>query len=340
MVATVERPTITIGTYLPKRVLTNEEIASWGITINKEGQPVKYLQASDIFKKTGVLRRHIALDNETVVNMGAAAARQILVEGEHVDFVYFSTSHPNGEDNALSLIDMLNPKPQWYMNIHAACSGFTFTLADIASDLGFFEGKSILVVASEIYSRTVPNLREERDPAFSQTIFSDGATAFKFVLGKDLKILSSKNYQFPEEVSNSIQMAADPELIVEPAISIPVPKSADGKFRMNGPVVYEVVTTALPALVEETVKEASLQSQDISLLIPHQGSRHMVEGLAKRMPSFTFIKDLEDGNFSSASIPKALLTATQEGRIKSKDRLVLAGFGAGLFASVCVVQLG
>lgn len=329
-----------IGTYYPKQVLTNEEIASWNIAISRDGEALRTLTEEGIFRKVGVLGRHIAEAGENVVSMGVQAARKLVIEGEDVDFIFFSTSHPNGKDNGLEFIDTLKLTPKkGYLNVHAACSGYTLALSEIARDGSHFEGKSILVVGSEIYSPTIPDLREEKDPSLSQTIFSDGAAATKFVYEKDLRVLSFKNYQFPEDVADSLKMAVDPDLVRGPAITVPIPKSDTGKFWMDGGRVYNAVIASLPQLIMDTVNDATFQPEDISLLVPHQGSRHMLEGLAKRLPGFNVFSDIEWGNFSSASIPKALLRAADENLVKKGDKLVLAGFGAGLFASVSVVQL-
>ena len=88
-----------------------------------------------------------------------------------------------------------------------------------------------------------------------------------------------------------------------------------------------------------SIKGAKLEPRQIKMVIPHQASRHMIDALAKRLPALDFYRDLEDGNWSSASIPKAMARALDEGAIGTGDKLVLAGFGAGLFASVAVVQL-
>lgn len=129
------------------------------------------------------------------------------------------------------------------------------------------------------------------------------------------------------------------DLVHHPALTVDIPPSENGHFWMDGKAVYEGVREIVPGLITNAIGGAGLETQQIRMVIPHQASRHMIEALAKRLTGLQIYSDLEDGNWSSASVPKAMLKALNEGAIASGDKIVLAGFGAGLFASVAVIQL-
>ncbi len=133
-------------------------------------------------------------------------------------------------------------------------------------------------------------------------------------------------------------MPIDYAAVRHPALVINVPSDTD-KFWMDGGGVFKAVVRTLPNMIMSTIKEAKLEPNQIRLVIPHQASKPMLNGIAEKLPSLELYHDLEEGNFSSASILKALGKALEQGALRRGDRLVLAGFGAGLFASVVVIQL-
>ncbi len=324
-----------IATYFPKQVLENEEIASW-----QPNNGRKPLTAQAIYDKVGVERRYLARADETVLDMGIQAV-QSLKSSPQPDVVFFSTSYPDGVNNAYEVVKSLKFTADGCMNVHTACSGFTVGLNHIWENKDRFSGKKILMVASEKYSPTLTDLRsDDADPSLAQTIFSDGALVMSFTEGQDMKILNALNYSFPKERSVCLRMPVNYGLVRYPALTVDIPSSENGHFWMDGKAVYEGVRETVPGLISTAIEGAGLEARQIKMVIPHQASRHMIEALAKRLPGLQIYSDLEDGNWSSASIAKAMLRALQEGVIGSGDKLVLAGFGAGLFASVCVVQLG
>lgn len=326
---------IEIQVATPFQVLTNQEIASWGVMSGR-----KSLTEQSIFEKTGVEKRFIAQGDQTVLDMGIDAVKSLQSPLVAPDMVFFSTSYPNGVNNAYRLIEHFQFPSDGFINIHAACSGFGLALATIAERKARFSGNQILIVASEKYSPTLVNLRSgQDDPSLSQTIFSDGAAAMLFTPDEDLEVLNAVNYTFPKDMSTCLRMPINYSLVRHPAILIDVPLSSTGYFWMDGKVVYEAVRSTLPDLIMDSIKGAKLEPNQIRMVIPHQASRHMIDALAKRLPTLDFYRDLEDGNWSSASIPKAIAKALDESAISKGDRLVLAGFGAGLFASVAIVQL-
>lgn len=329
--------TITFGLYLPGQILTNQRIERWRVT-TPGGNP---LTADSIEKRTGVQRRHIAKPFETVSYMAIQAAKDAMGRKRKISYVLATTSHPDPRINLSQEINHdLNLKAITNHDIYAACSGFAKTLHHIKAHEAAFMGHSILLVSSEKYSDKVYDLRRsgtKQDPSLSQTIFSDGAVAMHFTYGKDFRILSAKSKTLPFEYSSAIRVPIKRAKIPTYTEEFVFP-STTGKFEQDGKRVYRAVMESVPDLIQQTLDEAELEEKDIKLVIPHQGSGHIIEGLQSRlnMPVFN---DIKDGNFSSASIPKAFLKARNAGRIHRRDKVVIAGFGAGLYASVAVVEL-
>lgn len=332
-----QKPDIGFGIYLPKKFITNEQIEQLGL----KTQSGKLLTAEVIKGKTGIEKRYVANEEETPLFMGLNAAQQVL-NGKKVDAVIVSTSFPVGYNLSARIRDELGLYYGFNIDIHAACSGFTRGLSFIKEHERKFNGKRILFIATEKYSPYLCDLRNggiSSDPSLAQTIFSDGAVAVMLEYGKDLEVLSKLEFNFPKETENYIKMPIDRSLLVSPFLEIPVPYPSSGKFEQNGKEVFESIRSNIKGLVEQAILEAGFNPPDIKKIFAHQGSGYLIRAIHHNMRDYAVYYDFEEGNFSSASIPKALMKAVNQGEIKRGDNLVLAGFGAGLFASIAVVRL-
>ena len=139
------------------------------------------------------------------------------------------------------------------------------------------------------------------------------------------------------------------ELLILPAGGSHAPAthetvSSGGHFaQMNGREVFRFATTIMPKATEQVTAKAGWQTADLALVIPHQANIRIIESAIKRlgMPREKFFINVDRyGNTSSASIPIALCEAIAAGRIKTGDKLVLVGFGAGLTWAAVAVDWG
>lgn len=324
---------IVANTYLPQNRLTNDEIEGWRVQSGKN-----ILTSQGIYEKLGIRERPIAGKDETALSM----VREALKGSDPFripDVLYFSSSYPDGVNNAREIAnDGIFPISR-YLNVHAACSGTALSFVDIHRFPEQSREKLIRIAAGEIYTPTVIDLSHgEVDASLAQSIFGDGAAYIDFREGEDIQVLSAATYNFPRESSGHLLMPIKNYLIHQPALFKEVPNNTD-RFRMNGSGVYKAVVSTLPDLIERTVASAKLDPKDIRLIIPHQASKPMLDGIAGKLPNFDLYYDLEESNTSSVSILKAFEKALGEGAVRRGDRLVFAGFGGGLFAAVAVVQL-
>lgn len=337
----ITRIGMSFGAYSPERVLTNQEIESWGI-ITEGG---RRLTADVILHKTGIEQRHAANDQETPLFMAIKAAEGAL-EGNKgdIDAVIVSTSFPTGENTSKKLQERFGFSG-FHLDVHVACSGVGLSLAYLKKYERQFIGKKILFVTTEKYSPYLQDLREEggstKDPSLAQTLFSDGATACKFEYGKDLKVLSTKKLVFPAGTENYIKMPINRKLLAAPYIEIPIPYPASGKFEQDGSRVYKLIRNNVPNLIRESIGRARLTPADIKMLFLHQGSGHVVVEINNQLPEFQgrILMDYQDGNNSSGSTPKSIMRAKKEGGLSKHDIISLTVFGAGLTAISTILQL-
>lgn len=337
---------IQIGVYTPRGTLTNEDIEAWGVR-KPSGN---LLTAEGIFEMVGVRKRSIAGSEEATHYMANEAIQDTVYRANRAftdpDLVLVSSSFPTGRNHAGVVID------DWgvgvatkYKDIHAACSGFVKGLVGLYEEADRWKGADVLFVASEKYSPHMVDLRDgiDKDPALSQTIFSDGSAAIRFVYGRDLKVLAGKNVPMFEK-SELIGMPINRYAITGPADStVAEATMKTPKIYQNGPFILRNMATAIPELVRSLVEEAGLPTDEPIHTFLHQGSRRTIDNIAARLTdsdedpyTYDIRYDLEYGNYSSATIPRMLAKE----QFQKGQRAVLVGFGAGLFASGAVVEFG
>ena len=111
-------------------------------------------------------------------------------------------------------------------------------------------------------------------------------------------------------------------------------------IQMDGQEVYRFATRRVPQCIEEALSDAGLTVPDIDLFVLHQANARIIDAVAKRLHADRdkFPTNLERvGNMSSASIPVLLDELNRQGKLHRGDRIVLAGFGAGLTIGACVM---
>lgn len=330
----IKRPDLAIGIYRPQTVITNEAVQGWGLC-TAHGMPVT---SQFIREKLGIERRYVAGENESVINMAAAALREALAiaRPDKIDILQFSASHATGQFLAGEVEGELGLAVPEKFDVHAACSGWVRGLVYLKKReaMGLLKiGDWVAVVASERYHPILYDLcdpdQASQDLSMSQLIFSDGAVAWVFRWGVDLAVEEFRNFRFPPQYQDLIRMPVGVPRHLH-YIEEGVPFAP--KLVMDGPGVYRAVVRVLPPLVEQ------LAGQDRPLVVPHQASGKVLDGLAERLNGLSLYRDLAEGNWSSASIPKALARAAAEGVVKKGDTVLLAGFGAGMFASLARVR--
>ena len=114
-----------------------------------------------------------------------------------------------------------------------------------------------------------------------------------------------------------------------------------GYVQMDGQAVYRFAVKTVPKAIHQALDEAGLTADDIDLFVLHQANLRIIESVAKRLkqPMEKFPTNLEDcGNISAASVPILLDKVVKDGMINAGDKIVLAGFGAGLTWGACVIR--
>jgi 3-oxoacyl-[acyl-carrier-protein] synthase-3 len=304
------------GSYLPEKVLTNDDLS-------------KIVDTTDewIAARTGIRQRHVAADGETTGDLAFHASVRALeaagVDASGLDLIVLGTTTPDlvFPSTACLLQHRLGANGCAAFDVNAACSGFVYALAVADKFIASGAAKTALVVGSETLTRMVD--WSERTTC---VLFGDGAGAVVLEADDETGILST-------------HLHADggkKELLWNPVgVSVGFrehEKNAGVRINMAGSDVFKYAVKALDSVVEETLEANGLDRHDIDWLIPHQANLRIIEATAKRldMPMERVVVTVDrHGNTSSGSVPLALDEAVRSGKVQRGQLLLLEAFGGG-----------
>lgn len=308
------------GTALPEKILTNEEISQI-VDTNDEW----------IRERTGIRQRHIASNADTTASLAAESALNALkvanVSPGEVDLIIVSTSSPEYvfPSTASIVQNEIGAMNAGAFDLSAACTGFIFALNMAAQSIRTGSIETALVIGAETLSR-ITNW-EDRNTCI---LFGDGAGAFVLQASPE-----------PGGVIASVMRSdgSGADLLSLPGGGSANPASHETVdkdlhyIQMNGREVFRFATKVMARSSQEVIEKANWEIDDVSLIIPHQANRRIIESAARnlKLPIEKFAINLHNyGNTSTASIPLAAHEAIETNQIQRGDKLVLVGFGAGL----------
>ncbi|MGW3956566.1 beta-ketoacyl-ACP synthase III [Streptomyces sp. NPDC004752] len=314
-----------IGVHRPARVVGNEEVRA-------------RIDSSDawIRRRSGIVTRRFAGDEETVVTMAAEASVKALahagVDAAAVGVVLLaSMSHLEQAPAAAPRVaHLIGSGAAAATDIGAACAGFCYALALADSLVRSGSVGHALVVGSEKMSDIIDP--EDRGTAF---LFGDGAGA---VVVGPAETPGIGPVVWGSDGERHGLIAHDRSWLATRDGSAPWPV-----LRMAGPDVFRWATHSVPEVSRQALDAAGIDATDLAAFIPHQANARIVDSAAKTLglaPHTAVARDVvESGNTSAASIPLAMDSLLSQGAAPSGGHALLVGFGAGLVHAAQVVTL-
>jgi len=313
------------GGYLPKRVLTNEDLA-------------KVVDTTDewIATRTGIKERRIAAKGELTSTMGTAAARAALanagMDPQDIDLIVLATSTPDQTfpATAVTIQADLGITQGAAFDVQAVCSGFVFALTTVDNYLKSGEFRRALVIGSEAFSRIL-----DWDDRGTCVLFGDGAGAL--VVEAEMQNGSTTDRGVLASCLRSDGRYRD-KLYVDGG---PSTTGTVGYVRMDGPEVFRHAVTNIAEVIDATLKKSGYLASDIDWFVPHQANKRILDGAARKLglaPEKIVITVDKHANTSAASIPLALDAACQDGRIKKGDLVLMEAMGGGFTWGAVLVR--
>jgi 3-oxoacyl-[acyl-carrier-protein] synthase-3 len=308
-----------LGSYLPQYEMTNAE---WS----------NHFETSDewIFSHTGIKCRHIAAEGESTADLAVACAQvamaQAGITAQDLDLIVVATVSPDylGFPSTANLVQQrLNCRTIASYDVRAACSGFVYGLTSAQGMmLASRDMKRALVIGVEVLSSIIN--------------WKDRSTAILFGDGAGAVILEKDDTETGDILDSVLYSCGDVEALSRPKGGVADPKfsdSAEAALHMDGARVYQFGVRVLGELVEELCTRNHLTMDDVDWVVPHQANGRMIDALIARKgwSKDKFFMNVEHtANTSAASIPIALAEMQSKGLLKVGQKVLLAGFGAGL----------
>jgi 3-oxoacyl-[acyl-carrier-protein] synthase-3 len=305
-----------VGAHLPKRILTNNDLA-------------KIVDTSDewIVERSGIHQRHIAGDDELTSDLGIAAARQALVRSGidpiEIDLVICATATPDKTfpATAVRIQHGLGITRGAAFDVQAVCSGFVYamTIADNFLRTGQF--KRALVIGAETFSRILD--------------WTDRSTCVLFGDGAGAMVLEAQPQHGSRDDRGILSTLIRSDGRYEDMLYVdggPGSTKTVGHLRMNGREVFRHAVQKISGVIEETLVATGYAADEIDLYVPHQANARILDGIAKKLgvsPDKIMMTLSRHGNTSAASIPLALAAAVEEHRVREGQLVLMEAMGGG-----------
>ena len=305
-----------VGAYLPKRVMTNADMA-------------KIVDTTDewIVERTGISQRHIADEGELTSDLGVAAAKQALVRAGtdplDIDLIICATATPNRTfpATAVAIQRGLGITKGAAFDVQAVCTGFVYALAVADNFLKAGQFKHALVIGAETFSRILD--------------WSDRSTCVLFGDGAGAVVLEAQPQHGTRDDRGILSTRIRSDGRFEDLLYVDGGAGSTkttGHLRMNGREVFRHAVQKISGIIEETLVVNNFAPDEIDLYVPHQANKRILDGIAKKLgvDREKIVVTLgRHGNTSAASIPLALNHAFEEHRVKEGSLILMEAMGGG-----------
>ena len=312
-----------IGIYIPEREISNQYFE-------------KIIDTSDewIKSRTGITKRYFSNENEYTSDLCVKAVKNLQKnynkEINDVDFIIVATSTPDQPfpSVASQLQSRLNIPRAGSLDVSAGCAGFVYGIILAQGLIATGSYKKVLVVGAETLSK-ITNFTDRT----TCILFGDGAGAVlveasekKYLLGSTA---TTDGFYGKELYKSNTGAPINSENII-----------SDGMIHQNGRTVFKWAVFTLPVEINALLAKNKLSLADIDWMIPHSANIRILENVCEELnyPAEKCLQSVTDyGNTSAASVPIAWYNGIMDGKLKSGDLLLLAGFGSGLtFSGICL----
>lgn len=307
------------GSYLPEKVLTNNDLA-------------KIVDTSDewIYQRTGIRQRHMAAEGEKTSDLATRAALKALeragLTGKEIDAVILATTTPDQTfpATAVTVQDNIGMGDRGFaFDMQAVCSGFIYALATADNFIKSGQIRRALVIGAEHFT----SLLDWSDRT-TCVLFGDGAGAV--VLEADDSGKGTKEDRGILSTHLHSEGAHRGLLYVSGG---PSSTKTVGHVQMNGKEVFRHAVTRMSEAIMEAMAANKVAPADVTWLVPHQANKRIIDATAEKLqlpPEKVVVTVEYHGNTSAASIPLALATAVEDGRIRKGDLILMEAMGGGL----------
>ena len=309
-----------LGTYVPPRLLTNADLEKMVDTTNDW-----------IMARVGIRERHIVDKGVATSDLAVEAAKKALAQRglapTDIEAIIVGTVTPDMffPSTACLVQNKLGAKGAWGFDLSGACSAFVYSLQAGAQFIATGAHKRVMVIGSDVMSSII----DYTDRA-TCVIFGDGAGAAILEPAEDDSV---GLIDFIHEVDGS-----GGEFLYMPgggSLNPPSKETVEKKMHyvhQDGQQVFKFAVRKQTELCQKLLERNGLKGSDIDAFIPHQANLRIISATADRLdlrPEAVIVNIDRYGNTTAGTIPLAMKTAIEEGKLKKGSLVLLASVGAG-----------
>ncbi len=319
-----------LGTYVPPRVLSNFDLEKMVDTTNEW-----------ILERTGIRERHLVDKGVAASDLAVEAAKICLanrgIDAKEVECIIVGTVTPDMmyPSTACLVQHKLGIPNTWGFDISAGCSGFLFSLTTGAKFIESGQYKKVLVIGADVNSSMI----DYKDRA-TCIIFGDGAGAVLLEPAEDGEEVGIIDHVHQVEGAGGQYLYMPGGGSLNPASKETIEKNMH-VVHQDGQNVFKYAVKKMSEMTEKVLSRNHLTGSDVDCFIAHQANRRIIVATAERlkMPMDKVIINIERyGNTTAGTIPLAMQTALDEGKLKKGNNVLLAAVGAGFTSGATLLK--
>lgn len=318
-----------LGTYVPPRVLNNDDLEKMVETSNEW-----------ILERTGIRERHLVDKGVATSDLAAEAGRRALAQrgipATDLEAILVATVTPDMffPSTACLVQHKLGANGVWGFDLSAACSAFLYALQTGAQYVATGMHKKVMVIGSDVMSSII----DYTDRA-TCVIFGDGAGAVILEPADEDGVgLIDFVHEVDGSGANFLYMPGGGSL--NPSSRETLEKKMH-YVHQDGQAVFKFAVRKQTELCEKLLKRNGLTGSDIDAFIPHQANKRIIMATADRLgmkPENIIVNIDRYGNTTAGTIPLAMGTAIEEGKLKKGSLVLLASVGAGFTVGATLLR--
>jgi len=323
-----------LGTYVPPDVITNKDLE-------------KLVETNDqwIVERTGIKERHKLAAGLGTSDMCAEAARNCLAArgiaadkiGEFgVECIIVGTVTPDMmfPSTACLVQDKIGAKGAWGFDVSAGCSGFVFALQAGVKMVESGAHKKVLVIGADANTRMT-----DYTDRTTCVLFGDGGGAVLLEPAEEGEV-GFIDFLHEIDGAGGVSLNLKGGGSLNPSSHETVDKKMHYIYQ-DGPAVYKFAVRKMAEATERLLTRNGVTGADLGCFIPHQANKRIITATADRLgmdPANVIINIEKYGNTSGGTIPLAMETAVEQGKLKKGDLVLLAAAGAGFTVGAALLR--
>ena len=318
-----------LGTYVPPRLLTNADLE-------------KMVETNDqwIQERTGIRQRHIVDKGVATSDLAVEAAKLCLakrgIPATDLEAIVVATVTPDMFFPATACLvqHKLGVPGAWGFDLSAACSAFVYALQCGNQYVSSGAHKKVLVIGADVMSSII-----DYTDRGTCVLFGDGAGAVLLepAAGDGLGLI---DYLHEVDGSGGCSLYMPGGGSRNPATHETVEKRMHF-VHQEGQAVFKYAVRKMAELCEKILERNGLTGKDVDCFIPHQANLRIITATGERLglrPESVIVNIGEYGNTTAGTIPLAMQTAIDQGKLKKGSVVLLAAVGAGFTAGVTLLR--